>query len=78
MTISRDTIGSGPTGSGDYRVTFSQRFGLNKAQRESAAYYTGDLDDALATGLAMAVRFRKLEPEEAACRLLRQHRGIYP
>lgn len=56
MAISRDAARSGGAGSGEYRVTFGkERFpGMTAEERESAAYYTMDLDDARRTGLTMA------------------------
>lgn len=55
MTISRDTVGSGPTGSGDYRVTF--RIGvtpeMTRQRAEDLAYYTPDLNDAVNSALDM-------------------------
>lgn len=47
LVLSRDTIGGGPTGSGEFRVNF-------RGGREATAYYTDDLDDAFATGCSMA------------------------
>lgn len=56
MIITKDTVGSGPTGSGEYRVTFSgKKWNMSKEDAESKAYYTNDLDDAQRTGIAMAV-----------------------
>jgi len=49
LVLSRDTVGSGPTGSGEFRVNF-------RGGREATAYYTDDLDDAFATGCSMAAQ----------------------
>ncbi len=61
MIITKDTVGSGPTGSGEYRVTFNIKswakghFGDKPGEMaERRAYYTNDLDDANRTGIAMA------------------------
>ena len=51
LTLTKDTIGSGPTGSGEFRVNF-------RDGKEGTAYYTNDLDDAVATGKVMAFRYR--------------------
>lgn len=58
MVITRDTIGSGPTGCGDYRVSFSLKKGVwpgtTRERAEELAYYTPYLDDAKQSGLEMA------------------------
>lgn len=67
MALTKDTIASGPTGSGEYRVTFKlDRLTWPKMTRERAerlAYYTENLEDALQSGLDMAKR-EKRTPEE--------------
>lgn len=47
MTITKDTVGRGPTGSGEYRVNY-------RGGTEDSAYYTPYLDDAVETGRVMA------------------------
>jgi hypothetical protein len=54
LTITRDTAGSGPTGSGEYRVAPRVGPGVTRERAEDMAYYTADLVDAVATGTKMA------------------------
>jgi hypothetical protein len=58
ISISRDTVGGGPTGSGEYRVAYSltpgRWPGMTKAKAEVSSYVTDDLDDALRSGLRLA------------------------
>lgn len=60
MTLTRDTVGSGPTGSGEYRVSFNRTAWptLSKRTIEATSYETPDLEDALRTGLSAANRLR--------------------
>ena len=52
ITIKKDTVGSGPTGSGEYRVNY-------RGGDEDSAYYTSYIDDAVQTGQAMAKTVRE-------------------
>ncbi len=56
MSITVDTAGSGPTGSGNFTVTYKIAPWRNMTAKKARdlAYETNDLDDAFCTGLSMA------------------------